>query len=59
MKNEKFQLDIQTKCGHIANEILNATIDTEQTFKSKWPQEKKKVLSKEIQSDGVITGQLK
>ena len=24
MKNEKFLLDIQTKCGDIANEILNA-----------------------------------
>ena len=37
MKNEKFLLDIQTKCGNIANEILNAAIDAEQTFKRKWP----------------------
>ena len=29
MKNEKFLLDIQTKCGDIANEILNAAIDAE------------------------------
>ena len=36
MKNEKFLLDIQTKCD-IANEILNAAIDAEQTFKYKWP----------------------
>ena len=37
MKNGKFLLDIQTKCGDIANEILNAAIDVEQTFKCKWP----------------------
>ena len=37
MKNEKFLLDIQTKCGDIANEILNAAIDAERTFKRKWP----------------------
>ena len=36
-KNEKFLFDIQTKCGDIAYEILNAAIDTEQTFKCKWP----------------------
>ena len=30
-------LVIQTKCGNIANEILNAAIDTERTFKCKWP----------------------
>ena len=35
MKNEKFLLDIQTKCSIIANKILNAATDTEQTFK--WP----------------------
>ena len=35
MKNEKFLLDIQTKCGNITNEILNVTIDAEQTFKCK------------------------
>ena len=29
MKNEKFLLDIQIKCDGIANEILNATIDTD------------------------------
>ena len=33
MKNEKFLPDIQTKCGDIANKILNAAIDAEQTFK--------------------------
>ena len=37
MKNEKFLLDIQTKCGDIANEILNAAIDAERTFSCKWP----------------------
>ena len=37
MKNEKFLLDIQTKCGDIANEIQNAVIDAERTFKCKWP----------------------
>ena len=37
MKNGKFLLDIQTKCGDIANEILNAAIDAERTFKCKWP----------------------
>ena len=36
MKNEKLLLDIQTKCGDIANEILNAAIDAERTFKCKW-----------------------
>ena len=42
LKNEKFLLDIQTKCNNIANKILNAAIDAEQTFKCKWP--KKSVL---------------
>ena len=37
MKHEKFLLDIQTKFGDIANEIQNATIDAERTFKCKWP----------------------
>ena len=37
MKNEKFLLDIQTKCGNIASEILNGAIAAEQTFKCKWP----------------------
>ena len=37
MKIEKFLLDIETKCGDIANEILNAAIDAERTFKCKWP----------------------
>ena len=37
MKNEKFLLDIQTKCGNTPNEILNVAIDTERTFKCKWP----------------------
>ena len=32
MKNEKFLLDIQTKRGDIANEILNAAIDAELTL---------------------------
>ena len=39
MKNEKFLLNIQTKCGNIANEILNAAIDAARTFKCKWPKE--------------------
>ena len=37
MKNEKFLLLIQTKCSYITNEILNAGIDAERTFKYKWP----------------------
>ena len=37
LKNEKFLLDIQTKCGDIVNEILNAVIDAERTFQCKWP----------------------
>ena len=37
MRNEKFFLDIQTKRGDIANEILNVAIGTERTFKCKWP----------------------
>ena len=37
MKNEKVLLNIQTKWADIANEILNAAIDAEQTFKCKWP----------------------
>ena len=36
-KNEKFLLDIHTKCGNITNKILNAAIDAERTFKCKWP----------------------
>ena len=39
MKNEKFLLDIQTKCGDIANEILKAAIDAERTFKCKRPKQ--------------------
>ena len=41
MKNNFFLLDIQTKCGGIANEILNPVIDTERTFKCKWPNDVK------------------
>ena len=37
MKNEKFLLDIQKKCGDIAKEILNVAIEAAQTFKCKWP----------------------
>ena len=40
LKNEKFLLNIQTKCSNIANKILNAAIDAEQTFKCKWPNKK-------------------
>ena len=36
-KMKKFLLHIQTKCGDTANEILNAAIDAERTFKWKWP----------------------
>ena len=36
MKNEKFLLDIQPKCGDIANEILNAVIHVERPFECKW-----------------------
>ena len=32
LRNEKFLLDIHTKCGDIPNEVLNATIDAERTF---------------------------
>ena len=45
LKNEKFLLDIQTKCGDITNEILNAAIDAERTFKCKWPKKAIKRLS--------------
>ena len=34
IKNEKFLLDIQTKCADIANEILDAAIDAERTLNS-------------------------
>ena len=37
LKNEKFLLDIHTKCGDNANEILNAAIDAEKSFKCKCP----------------------
>ena len=37
LKNEKFLIDIQTKRGDIASEILNAAIDAERTFKYNWP----------------------
>ena len=37
MKNEKFLIDIQTKCGNIAKNILKAATDAERTFKCKWP----------------------
>ena len=40
MKNVKFLLDIQTKCSDLANEILNAAIDAERTFKCEWPYRK-------------------
>ena len=50
MENEKFLLDIQTKCGDIASEILNAVIDAERTFKCKWSNDpsvfKKNLLSR-------------
>ena len=32
-----FYLDIQAKCGNIADEILNAAIDAEWTFNYGWP----------------------
>ena len=35
MKNS--YLISKKKCGDIANEILNAAIDAERTFKYKWP----------------------
>ena len=34
MKNEQLLLDIQTKCGDIANETLKAAIDVEQVFRT-------------------------
>lgn len=34
MKNEKLFLDIQTKCGDIASETLNAAIEAEQVFRT-------------------------
>ena len=37
MKTEELLIDIQTKCGDMANEILNTAIDAERTFKCKWP----------------------
>ena len=30
MKNEKSLFDIQTKCGDMANEIVNAAIDADE-----------------------------
>ena len=36
MKNKKFWLEIQTKYGNITNEILNAALDADLTFKCKW-----------------------
>ena len=45
MKNEKFLLDIPTQCGNIANEILNAAIDAERTFKYKWPKQHQRYFS--------------
>ena len=35
-ENEKLLFDVQTKCGDIADEMLNVANDTEQTFKCKW-----------------------
>ena len=35
LKNEKFLPDIETKCGDIANEILNVAVDAKRTFKCK------------------------
>ena len=40
MKNEKFLLDIHTKYGNIANELLNVAIDAELIFKCKWSKAK-------------------
>ena len=37
MKNEKFLRHIQTKRSDIANKILIPAIDSERTFKCKWP----------------------
>ena len=58
MKNEKFLLDIQTKCSNIANEILNGVIDAEQTFKCKWPYawvlKVKTVLMKPLQANKAL-----
>ena len=56
MKNEKFFLDIQTKRSDIANQILNAAIDAEQTVKSKWPYNTviARYLKKKRQSDNEI-----
>ena len=44
MKNEILLRGIQTKCGDITNEILDAAIDAEQTFKCKWPKLCRKTL---------------
>ena len=54
LKNEKFFLDIQTKCGDIANEILNAAIDAAGTFKCKWPKPQLLILFK-MQSPIITT----
>ena len=56
MKNEKFFLDIQTKRSDIANQILNAAIDAEQTVKCKWPYNTviARYLKKKRQSDNEI-----
>ena len=35
LKNEKFLPDIETKCGDITTEILNAVVHAKRTFKCK------------------------
>ena len=52
MKNEKFLLDIQTKYGDIANEILTVVTDAERSFKCKWPYLLIKVNFKSIYTSG-------
>ena len=56
MKNEKFLLDIQTKCGNITNKILNAAIDAERTFKCKWPHVSSKASVNWGVPQGSVTG---
>ena len=36
-QSENIILDLQIKCDDIFDEILNAAVDTEQTFRYGWP----------------------
>ena len=54
IENEEFLLDIQTKCGDITNQILNAVTDTERTFKCKWPRDWHMIIQSRLQWYGHV-----